>query len=367
LNRLGAASIAAGVVALTIIVTVCAWMVRGTEPADAGLRARSLSVSVFGTIHPKLISYGAPALATDTADAPRARLAREPSFDERFAVASSNPPSRSLQPALSFDARFTGAITSVSPPVVAAVSATVPRASAPRVAAAAPSPRAAPSTVAQAAPKQAGSYRLASLESNVLPPAYASVESPAKDSSINDLLKRLSTRDSTPRDAATSDAATPDAAPAGPDLTHTAIYDISARVVYMPDGRRLEAHSGLGEHLDDVRFISLKHEGPTPPNVYQLSLRENLFHGVRAIRLTPVDGSRMYGRDGMLAHTYMLGPNGQSNGCVSFNDYPAFLNAYLRGDVTRLVVVEHLDDVPGGPRTAGDWFSNTLKGIFGRS
>jgi hypothetical protein len=35
----------------------------------------------------------------------------------------------------------------------------------------------------------------------------------------------------------------------------------------------------------------------------------------------------MFGRDGLLAHPYMLGPNGQSNGCVSFSDYPAFLDA----------------------------------------
>src|SRR5262249_28036011 len=70
------------------------------------------------------------------------------------------------------------------------------------------------------------------------------------------------------------------------------------------------------------------------------------FHGVRAIRLNPVDGGRMYGRDGILAHSYMLGANGQSNGCVSFSNYPEFLNAYLRGEVTRLAVVERLDSPP---------------------
>jgi hypothetical protein len=46
------------------------------------------------------------------------------------------------------------------------------------------------------------------------------------------------------------------------------------------------------------------------------------FHGVRAIRLVPVGDGKMFGRDGLLAHSYMLGPNGQSNGCVSFSDYP---------------------------------------------
>jgi Protein of unknown function (DUF2778) len=123
---------------------------------------------------------------------------------------------------------------------------------------------------------------------------------------------------------------------------HTAIYDIAARTVYLPNGHRLEAHSGLGSRLDDPRHVNVKGQGPTPPNIYNLTLRERLFHGVRAIRLIPVDDGKMFGRDGILAHSYMLGPNGQSNGCVSFSNYPAFLNSFLRGDVDRLVVVDHL-------------------------
>jgi Protein of unknown function (DUF2778) len=153
----------------------------------------------------------------------------------------------------------------------------------------------------------------------------------------------------------------------GPELDdHTAIYDISARTVYLPNGRRLEAHSGLGEYMDDVRYVSTRMRGPTPPNVYALSLRESLFHGVRALRLTPVGNGNMYGRAGILAHTYMLGPNGQSNGCVSFNDYQAFLNAYLRGEIDRIVVVEHLDNVPDS-KTASDWIPDAIKSFFKRS
>ncbi|WBJ99736.1 DUF2778 domain-containing protein [Methylocystis parvus] len=120
----------------------------------------------------------------------------------------------------------------------------------------------------------------------------------------------------------------------------TAVYDISAHTVYMPDGTRLEAHSGLREHLDDPRFVHVRMRGPTPPAVYALSPREQLFHGVEALRLTP--NSEVYGRAGLLAHTYMLGPNGDSNGCVSFRDYQAFLNAYKRGEVRRLVVVARM-------------------------
>jgi hypothetical protein len=146
----------------------------------------------------------------------------------------------------------------------------------------------------------------------------------------------------------------------------TAIYDISAHVVYLPNGRRLEAHSGLGPHMDDIRYVNLKARGPTPPNVYQLTLREEMFHGVRAIRLNPVDETRMYGRDGILAHTYMLGPNGQSNGCISFADYNAFLNAFQRGEIDHIVVVEHLGNRPD-PQSTGDWLSDKVKDIFSRS
>ncbi len=121
----------------------------------------------------------------------------------------------------------------------------------------------------------------------------------------------------------------------------TAIYDISTKTVSLPNGRRLEAHSGLGEFLDDPRSMHVKSRGVTPPNVYSLRLRESLFHGVRAIRLVPVNENKMFGRDGILAHTYMLGERGDSNGCVSFKDYDAFLNAFLNGEVTRLIVTEN--------------------------
>jgi Tlde1 domain len=134
--------------------------------------------------------------------------------------------------------------------------------------------------------------------------------------------------------------------------SHTAIYDIAARTVYLPNGYTLEAHSGLGSHLDDPRYVNTKARGPTPPNVYNLALRERLFHGVRAIRLIPVDDHKMFGRDGMLAHSYMLGPSGQSNGCVSFRNYPAFLNAFLKGEVDRLVVVEDLATATGAKTSA---------------
>jgi hypothetical protein len=125
--------------------------------------------------------------------------------------------------------------------------------------------------------------------------------------------------------------------------SHTAIYDIEAHVVYLPDGERMEAHSGLGEWIDDPHHVNAKMHGATPPNVYDLAMRDGLFHGVEALRLNPVGDTSMYGRDGILAHPYMLGASGQSFGCVSFKDYQAFLRAFKKGEVNRLVVVPHLD------------------------
>lgn len=122
-----------------------------------------------------------------------------------------------------------------------------------------------------------------------------------------------------------------------------AVYDISAHTVYLPNGTRLEAHSGLRERLDDPRYVHERMRGATPPHVYELTPREQLFHGVQALRLTPVGGGHIFGRAGLLAHTYMLGPNGDSNGCVSFRNYNAFLQAYKNGEVKRLVVVARLD------------------------
>ena len=163
-----------------------------------------------------------------------------------------------------------------------------------------------------------------------------------------------------------ADAVDEPISPPASDSGHTAIYDIGAHAVYLPNGERLEAHSGLGNSLDDPQSIGVKNRGPTPPHVYELALRKEPFHGVRAIRLIPVGEGKMFGRDGLLAHSYMLGPNGQSNGCVSFSNYNAFLNAYLRGEVDRLVVVEHLANAPT-PRTGLGWLPEALRNLFNRS
>jgi type VI secretion system (T6SS) effector TldE1-like protein len=142
----------------------------------------------------------------------------------------------------------------------------------------------------------------------------------------------------------------------GPDLASlgydnvTAVYDISARAVYMPDGSKLEAHSGFGSLIDDPAHVSERNVGATPPNVYDLKPREQLFHGVQALRMIPAGDNGTLGRSGLLAHSYMLGPKGDSNGCVSIKNYEKFLKAFSNGEIKRLVVVPSLSDEKSASR-----------------
>ncbi|WP_128929247.1 DUF2778 domain-containing protein [Bradyrhizobium guangxiense] len=143
----------------------------------------------------------------------------------------------------------------------------------------------------------------------------------------------------TPGDGLFSKA--PDLGALGYD-SRTAVYDIKAKALYLPSGIALEAHSGMGALMDDPDHVDQRMVGATPPAIYDLKPREKLFHGVRALRLTPTEGTSALGRVGLLTHSYMLGPRGDSNGCVSIKDYERFLKAYDNGEFNRLVVVPSL-------------------------
>lgn len=125
-----------------------------------------------------------------------------------------------------------------------------------------------------------------------------------------------------------------------------AVYVIEDAVVHMPNGEKLRAHSGRGHMRDKPKYVHVKNQGPTPPNVYKLRMREARFHGIEAIRMNPVGDAKMYNRDGFLTHTYLLRRRGDSSGCVVFEDYNRFLNAYKRGNVHTLIVVPSMRDLP---------------------
>lgn len=181
---------------------------------------------------------------------------------------------------------------------------------------------------------------LANLQSGKSEPATASSDNRTMFEKLADLVPmRFSLASLTPGDGLLGERK---------DLTalgydgQTAVYDILAQAVYLPNGTKLEAHSGLGGLMDNPAHVDKRMVGATPPNVYDLKPREKLFHGVAALRMTPVGENEMHGRNGLLVHSYLLGPNGDSNGCVSIKEYDRFLAAYTNGEVKRLVVVPSL-------------------------
>jgi type VI secretion system (T6SS) effector TldE1-like protein len=130
----------------------------------------------------------------------------------------------------------------------------------------------------------------------------------------------------------------PDLAALGYD-GETAVYDIAAHAIYLPNGTVMEAHSGMGALRDDPEHVLVPNTGATPPAMYSLKPRETNFHGVAALRMTPAEGSDIGGRSGLLVHSFMLGPNGDSNGCISVRDFDRFRKAYDDGQFTRIAVV----------------------------
>jgi hypothetical protein len=52
----------------------------------------------------------------------------------------------------------------------------------------------------------------------------------------------------------------------------------------------------------------------------------------------------------LLTHSYLLGPNGDSNGCVSIKNYDKFLTAFEKGEIKRLVVVVSLNEAVSASR-----------------
>jgi type VI secretion system (T6SS) effector TldE1-like protein len=252
------------------------------------------------------------------------------SFDERFGPGSVR---RSLSfnyrwrpaPRSNFDAEF-GHIESQLGRQAPEEQNAEPAQPAPTVEAAIPLPRARPV--------------LANLQPTGSDPATVSSDNRTMFEKLADLVPmRFTLASLTPGDGLFSERK--DLSALGYD-GQTAVYDISAQVVYLPNGTKLEAHSGLGSLMDNPAHINQRMVGATPPNVYDLKPREKLFHGVAALRMTPVGENEMHGRTGLLVHSYMLGPNGDSNGCVSIKEYDRFLAAYTNGEVKRLVVVPSL-------------------------
>jgi len=336
-----------GSAAVACLVLGCAW---------------TLHANVFGaSVYPQLSSanFDAPVIrrpAFAVRSAPSAADTIAAALPEPAPVISA-PASIASRPLLSFDDRFAAAAPQSVEPSVPAETPKLADAARPKegstpsaplqVAAIAPPPRAADGR----SPKNPGAaVRDMAQRAKA---AVMSVAAAGKPSIVEKLWGKPQSQTSLLAYASADASATGSIGPSqNPALggtqplydRSTAVYDISARTVYLPDGTKLEAHSGLGSKLDDPRYVHVKMQGATPPHVYELTPREALFHGVPALRLTPIGGEdAVFGRRGLLAHTYMLGPNGDSNGCVSFKDYNAFLNAYRNQGIKRLAVVARVE------------------------
>jgi cell division protein FtsN len=351
-----------GGVAIACLVLGCGWTVY----------TKIISASVYPTLssagYDEPVAKSTPALPTrSAAQAIKDAFASLPAVAERATSATV----AALTPS-EFNNRFEAS----EPTSVASRAAEGAPPEAPKVAQAA-KPAAAPKLAEAAKPKEAASKQPPAQVAMNVPTAPHPVETkPAARSggaSLRDMAERakvammsLTSHSSMvdklwgKRDSqgamlayASADASVTDAIPHEQSPMHggsppydrsTAVYDISAHMVYLPDGSKLEAHSGLGSKLDDPSSAAIRMRGVTPPHIYELKPREALFHGVPALRLNPIGGDNaIYGREGLLAHTYMLGPNGDSNGCVSFRDYYAFLNAYKNMGIRKLAVVARVE------------------------
>jgi type VI secretion system (T6SS) effector TldE1-like protein len=336
-----------GSAAVACLVLGCAW---------------TLHANVFGaSVYPRLSSanFDAPVIrrpAFAVRSAPSAADTMAAAVPEPAPVISA-PASMPSLPLLSFDDRFAAAAPQSVEPSAPAETPKLAEAARPKegsapsaavqVAAIVPPPRA---TEARPAKNPGAAVRDMAQRAKA---AVMSVAAASKPSIVEKLWGKPQSPTSLLAFASADASATGSIGPSqNPALggtqplydRSTAVYDISARTVYLPDGTRLEAHSGLGSRLDDPRYVHVKMQGATPPHVYELTPREALFHGVPALRLTPIGGEdAIFGRRGLLAHTYMLGPNGDSNGCVSFKDYNAFLNAYRNLGIKRLAVVARVE------------------------
>ena len=311
------------------------------KTSKAGLASsrgtRLLREAAFGTAA-LVMAFGLAVWVTDFdlagwINPASAKVSDTTSFEERFGPGSLR---RSLvahipwrpAPRKNFDAEFGHIEASLGGP---------PREEEPGVQPAPPTP-----TAEAAIPLPRARPVLANLQSAKSDQPTASSDNRSMFEKIADLVPmRFSLASLTPGDGLLGERK--DLAALGYD-GQTAVYDISARMVYLPGGTKLEAHSGLGGLMDNPAHVDQRMVGATPPNVYDLKPREKLFHGVAALRMTPVGENEMHGRNGLLVHSYLLGHNGDSNGCVSIKDYDRFLAAYTSGEVKRLVVVPSLKE-----------------------
>ena len=363
-----------GSVAVTGLVLGCAWTVysnvlsagiypsMNTAAVDAHVVKRSVATAARSA--PPASKNAMAALSDPAAQSMRAEtLSPRIMFNERFAAAEAQGTAPApVETTKIADASPLNADQAVRPVEAPRLAEVTKKIEAPKLAEASKPKEAAPAQVASNVPapkpvetktaaRTGASVRDMAQRAKAAVMSIASAEKPTmveklwgKQPSHGSLLSYASADVSATGSLPDTRAQNPMLGGSPPYDKQTAVYDISARTVYLPDGTKLEAHSGLGAKLDDPKYSHVRMQGVTPPHIYELTPREALFHGVPALRLNPIGGEdKIFGRTGLLAHTFMLGPNGDSNGCVSFKDYYAFLRAYREQGIKRLAVLARVE------------------------
>ena len=283
-----------GGVAVAAVVLGCAWTVYN---------------NVFGaSIYPSMNNAAFEAPAVKSSSIVAARPAR-PAFNEVFASLPQPAPKISapetVSPSIMFNERFAASAPqgdtlrpSEKQILLTQIAEVSQRVEAPKLAEAPKTKEAAPTQVALNVPAPAAKQVDAKIDAKV------DTKAPAKaGASVRDMAQRaknavmsIASNDKPtmveklwgkpPAQGSLLSYASADASVTGsiPDTLsqnpmlggsppydkQTAVYDIAAKMVYLPDGTKLEAHSGLGSKMDDVRYSHVRMQGVTPPHIYEL-------------------------------------------------------------------------------------------------
>ena len=124
----------------------------------------------------------------------------------------------------------------------------------------------------------------------------------------------------------------------------TAIYDISAHTVYLPNGATAGGAFGSRRRDRTIRASCMKECAGRRHQMFTSLLRANsFFMGFKRCVSNPSARAIFSDAPDFWRILICSCANGASNGCVSFKNYDAFLQAYQNGEIKHLAVVAHLD------------------------
>lgn len=109
-------------------------------------------------------------------------------------------------------------------------------------------------------------------------------------------------------------------------------------VVFIPG-----CYSGHDQYKNDPRFMNLSELGPIPQGAYGISGPfDHPKCGVYCLRLTPLTGTTMYGRAGMLVHgDSSVHPGAASDGCIISSPRDNRVKLFETGEKQLIVLADN--------------------------